>query len=59
MDVTTRTIRNWTNDPTNPLPAKKVNGVWLLEIEAVEKWLERKNTTVATDAIVDELLNIF
>jgi len=57
LDVDTRTLRNWACDADDPIPAYKIKGVWLFEVQAVEKWLEQKNTTVATEAMVDELLN--
>ena len=57
LDVTPRTIRNWASDPVNPLPGKRVNGVWLFDCEAVEKWLDQKESTIDTYAMVEDILN--
>lgn len=57
LDVTARTIRNWASDGVSPLPAKKVNGVWLFECEAVEKWLKKRDSDITVDVMVNEILS--
>ena len=57
LDVSPRTIRHWANNPVNPLPGKRINGVWLFELDQVERWLNKiQNSAAGTDAAVEELL---
>jgi len=58
LDVTPKTIRNWANGPNDPLPAKRVKGVLLLDCEAVGQWLKQHQyVAVDVDAMVDEILS--
>ena len=58
LDVTPRTIRNWAADPVNPLPGIRVKGLWLFDIEQVQKWLEKQDKAIDIDATVSGLLKI-
>ena len=57
LDVTPRTIRNWATDSINPLPGIRVKGLWLFNIEQVQKWLEKQDIAIDIDTTVDEILN--
>jgi phage terminase Nu1 subunit (DNA packaging protein) len=57
LDVTPRTIRNWALSLDNPLPGKRIKGVWLFECEAVSKWLCNQENAIDTDKMVEDLFN--
>lgn len=59
LDVSPRTIRNWANDPVNPLPSYRPKGIWLFDVEEVQQWLEKQNNHADVDAIVNEIIDDF
>lgn len=57
LDVSPRTIRHWATNPVNPLPGKRINGLWLFDCTKVEQWMNEMQTeTEDLDRIVSEML---
>jgi hypothetical protein len=38
--LSVRTLRQWLNDPENPLPCYRVGGVMLVKLVEFERWIE-------------------
>ena len=56
LDVDSRTIRNWAVDSVDPLPAKKIKGIWLFECDSVNKWLDQHGVEIDVKEKLDEIL---
>lgn len=59
LDVTPRTIRNWSRDSVDPLPGIRVKGIWLFDTEQVKNWLDKQSHASDADTVVSEMLEDF
>ena len=58
--VCPRTVRNWVQDPMDPLPAYRVHGKLLFDWDEVARWIKRHRVeTEGLDRIVAEVEDYF
>jgi hypothetical protein len=56
-DISERTLRAFLGHPTNPLPARLVQGKWLVDVEEFDVWIRRfPKTGEHVDRLVDGIL---